>query len=66
MAMGVYLALVIIFGFVVFIFWAKSAVGQQALKHSWGEQHSFKKRKRLARRHTGSSVRPVRGPRTPR
>ncbi len=56
MAMGFYLALVLIFGFVVFIIWAKSAVGQQSLKQSWGESHSFKKKRRMARRHSGTNA----------
>lgn len=49
------LALVIILGFSVFIFWAKTNTGRMALRHTFGEPHSLKKRQRLARRTAAKS-----------
>lgn len=47
------IAIVIIVGFAIFIFWAKTATGKTTLRNTLGEPHSFRKRQRQARKRAG-------------
>ncbi len=58
------IAVVMIVGFVIFIAWAKTATGQQTLRNTLGEPHSFRKRQRMAKRRAAPASRSARTTKT--